>query len=112
MAWATLRRLAQRRPGRDDDREDDGDPLHPRGRSQASAALGLVELVTAAAILEDGRREFLERRLINDSRLRRLDVLDEFGEAGVEISLVLPDRRQGRSAAAGLAVVGTSSLLR
>ena len=83
--------------------------MSARGRAQVSAAFGLVEFVAAAAILEDRRGEFLERRLIDNSRLGGLDILFEFGEPGVEVRLVLPDRRQRRGAAAGLAVVGEQS---
>src|SRR5271169_1101743 len=74
-------------------------------RAQVSAALGLVELVAAAAILEHGRRELLEARLIDDARLGGGDILREFNEPGVEVGLVLPNGRQRRGAAAGLAGV-------
>jgi hypothetical protein len=74
----------RRGPGSDDDREDKRDPLRPRGRTQVSAAFGLEQFVAAAAILEDGRREFLERRLIDNPGLGGGDILGEFVEAGVE----------------------------
>ena len=44
-----------------------------------------------AAILEHGRRELLESRLVRNSSLGGLDILGEFNEAGLEVRLVLPD---------------------
>src|SRR3984957_5470522 len=86
-----------------------GELISARGRTQVSAALCLVQFVTAAAVLEHGRRELLECRLIRNPGLGGLDILDELGEAGVEVRLVLPDRGQGCCAAAGLGVVGKQS---
>src|SRR6202021_2286972 len=82
-----------------------GEPISARGRTQISAAFGLIEFVAAAAVLEHGWRELLECRLIRNSGLGSLDVLDELGEAGVEAPLFPPDRGRPPRSAASLAVV-------
>src|ERR1700722_8991605 len=79
------------------------------GRTQISAAFGLIKLVTAAAVLEYGGSELLECRLVRNSGLGGLHILGELGEAGVEVRLVLPDCRQRRRPAARLTVVGKES---
>src|SRR5499426_3505156 len=72
-------------------------------RSALTLAIGLV---TATAVLLHLGELRLEAVEVRDLPLRRLGLVGELGQPGLEVGLVLPDGRQCRGVAAGLGILG------
>src|SRR5712671_1464683 len=81
-------------------------PARPGRQHAGSALLHAIVRVASAAVLLHRRKGLLETRLILHLGGRLLRVGAELGELGVDVGLLLPDRRQRRGFAPGLGIFG------